>query len=190
MFEVRIHGRAGQGAKLATQLLAEAALMDGKYAQAFPEYGPERTGAPVIAYCRIDDKEIRAHYPIVKPDVVIVLDPSLLDSEPFDAGAGADTILVINSRLACADLQKKYFWSGDLYSMPATEMALKVLGVNQVNTTLLGFLIRTMKIVKRESLEEVLRRVLGAKNSDLVEKNIAALAAGYQYKTIAACRRS
>lgn len=182
MFEIRIHGRAGQGAKLAAQLLADAALIEGKYAQAFPEYGPERTGAPVISYCRISDQEIRAHYPILKPDAVLVLDSSLLEVVDFKIGVEVKTDLIINSQLGAGDLKQKYAWPGKVYTLPASEMSEKILGADRPNTVLLGLFAQLSKVVRLESLEQVLRQVFASKKPELIEKNISALAAGYQFK--------
>jgi len=182
MFEIRIHGRAGQGAKLAAQLLADAGLLEGKFIQAFPEYGPERTGAPVVSYCRLDDQEIRAHYPILHPDAVLVLDTSLLEVVDFVSGATSETILLVNSNFSAEVLRKKYTWPGKIYTLPASEIALKILGANRPNTVLLGLLLKVSQPVKYESLQAVLRAVFADKKPELIEKNLAAMEAGYRFK--------
>ena len=97
LFEVRWHGRGGQGAKTAAQFLAEAALDAGKFIQAFPEYGPERAGAPIRTYTRISDHPINIHSGVTNPEVVVVIDPSLLDSIDVTEGLGEDGVLVVNT---------------------------------------------------------------------------------------------
>ena len=97
IFEIRIHGRGGQGAKTAAQFIVEAALSKGKHIQSFPEYGPERAGAPMKAFARISDVEIRTYAPVVNPDVVIVIDHTLLDSVDVTEGLGEDGVLLVNT---------------------------------------------------------------------------------------------
>ncbi|MFA7662754.1 MAG: 2-oxoacid:acceptor oxidoreductase family protein [Patescibacteria group bacterium] len=183
MFEARFHGRAGQGAKLAAQLLAESAMLEGMRIQAFPEYGPERSGAPVASYVRLDKDEIRAHYPITSPDAILVLDPTLLDAIDVDAGAKKDTIVIINSSKSTQELKLKYKLVGKIYAFDASKIALETIGVNKPNTILLAFLLQLSKVVKIDSLNQMVREIFADKNKpELVESNLAAVEKGYNYK--------
>lgn len=111
MLEIRIHGRGGQGVVTAAELLSAAAFAEGKYAQAFPSFGSERTGAPVVSFCRIDDKPIRVREPVMHPDVLIIQDPTLLHQVDVFSGAGPDALLLINSVRPAADLDIEEFTS-------------------------------------------------------------------------------
>jgi pyruvate ferredoxin oxidoreductase gamma subunit len=183
MFEARFHGRAGQGAKLAAQLLAEAAMLEEKRIQAFPEYGPERSGAPVASYVRIDNQEIRDHFPITHPTAILVLDPSLLDVVDVDLGATKETIIIINSVKLASELQKKYQLIGRVFTLDASKIALETIGVNKPNTIILGYLIQLSKIVKIESLKKVVAKIFDKKNrSEVVKTNLTAIEFGYKFK--------
>src|SRR5687767_214484 len=129
MFQVRIHGRGGQGVVTAAEMLSIAAFREGKHAQAFPSFGSERTGAPVVSYCRIDDKEIRVREPIMAPDAIIIQDPTLLHQVDVFAGLKPGGTIVINTRrtfeeLGLKDLVGKY----RTCTVPATELAMKHVG--------------------------------------------------------------
>ena len=104
MFQVRIHGRGGQGVVTAAEMLSIAAFLEQRYAQAFPSFGSERTGAPVVAYCRIDDKEIRLREPVIEPDALIIQDPTLLHQVDLFAGLAADGFILINTNRSFAEL--------------------------------------------------------------------------------------
>ena len=112
ILEIRIHGRGGQGAKTASQFIAEAALGEGKNIQAFPEYGPERAGAPMKAYTRISDKQITTYAPVVNPDVVIVIDPTLVKSANVTEGLTDDGILIVNTPKSAEELKKETGFKG------------------------------------------------------------------------------
>ena len=183
MFEVRFHGRAGQGAKLAAQFLAEAAMLEGKRIQAFPEYGPERSGAPVASYVRIDNKEIRAHYPVVSPEAILILDPSLLDVVNVNLGAKKDTIVIINTTKTAIELKRKYKLNGDIYTLDASKIALETIGINKPNTIMIAFLIKLSGIIKLDSFKKVVCKIFISKNKqDLVKPNLAIIESGYKYK--------
>lgn len=142
MLQIRIHGRGGQGVVTAAEMLSVAAFEQGRHAQAFPSFGSERTGAPVIAYCRIDDREIRLREPILAPDVLIVQDPTLLHQVDVFQGLQPDGYVLINSKrsfqdLGLADIEKR-FRRERLTTLPATEIALKHLGRPLPNAVLLG----------------------------------------------------
>jgi pyruvate ferredoxin oxidoreductase gamma subunit len=157
MIEIRFHGRGGQGAVTSAELLALAAIGEGKYAQAFPSFGPERRGAPVVAFCRISEQPIRIRANISEPDIVVVLDASLLK----DSAETVKADLKIKHRIAVVD---------------AAKIAMEVLGLPITNTTLLGSLIRADEIVKKESFITPLKERFGR----IAEKNIAAFERAYQ----------
>src|SRR5437763_5132202 len=142
MFQVRIHGRGGQGVVTAAELLSVAAFAEGRHAQAFPTFGSERTGAPVVSFCRIDEKEIRLREPIAEPDAVIVQDPTLVHQVDLFAGLGAAGYLLLNTgrSLSALGLDKfvQRFRPERLLSVPASEIACEHLGRPLPNAVLLG----------------------------------------------------
>lgn len=183
MFEARFHGRAGQGAKLAAQLLAESAMLEDKRIQAFPEYGPERSGAPVASYVRIDKKEIRDHFPITKPEAILILDPSLIEVADVNLGAQSDTIMIVNTDKNVGELRKQYKLKGKVYALDASKIALETIGVNKPNTILLGALIAIVGVVKINSLNKVIKKIFEKKGRpELVKPNLDAIKQGYKYK--------
>ncbi|HTT12968.1 MAG TPA: 2-oxoacid:acceptor oxidoreductase family protein [Burkholderiaceae bacterium] len=142
MFQIRIHGRGGQGVVTAAEMLSIAAFREGRFAQAFPSFGSERTGAPVVAFCRIDDREIRLREPILQPDALIVQDPTLLHQVDVFAGLGPGGYILINTRRTFDDLGLGDFVRGKpadrLVTVPATELALAHVGRPVPNAALLG----------------------------------------------------
>ncbi len=142
MFEIRIHGRGGQGVVTAAELLSAAAFAEGKHAQAFPSFGSERTGAPVVSFCRIDDKPIRVREPVMHPDVLIIQDPTLLHQVNVFEGAGDQAVLLINSARPAAELGIGEFTDqlrpGAVLAVPATELAQQHVGRPVPNAALLG----------------------------------------------------
>ena len=179
MVEFRWHGRGGQGAWTASELLARTALDEGKYIQSFPEFGPERMGAPVTAFTRISSEPIRLHCAIYEPDVVIVLDNTLLKTVPVTSGLNRDeNILIINSNEDPVKLRQDLRVSkGKVWAVPATEIALKILGAPITNTALLGCVAKATHIVTLEGIEKTLK---GRFRVDLAEKNYAVVKEAYQ----------
>ena len=159
ILEIRWHGRGGQGAKTAAQLLAETALEEGKCIQSFPEYGPERAGAPIRAFTRIAERNIDLHCGVVSPDVVIVIDPTLLDTVDVTDGLPDDGILLVNTDQSPQEVRKKLkFNKGKVYTVDATKIALDTLGLPLPNTPMLGALIKAYGIVSLEKVEEKLKK--------------------------------
>ena len=151
MINVRFHGRGGQGIVTSADILAVAAANDGKYSQAMPAFGPERTLAPVTAFCRIDDKPIVVYQEIYHPDIVVVLDPSLLSVVDVLKGLRPGGTVIINSKpsdFTCADCK--------LHFIDARPIAMKVMGKPFVNTVILGALARTSGVVSMKSLSEAI----------------------------------
>ncbi len=174
LIEIRWYGRGGQGAVTSAELLAMAAINEGKYAQAFPSFGPERRGAPVLAFDRISEKEpIRTRAEIAEPDVIVVLDPSLLRIVNVTSGLKSDGTLIINTKRPLKDIESDFGTKWRLAVIDATRIAREVLGVPIVNTTMLGALLRATEVVKIESLTEPLKHRfgrLGARNIEAMKR--------------------
>ena len=158
MKEICWYGRGGQGAKTAAQLLAEASLAEGKYIQAFPEYGPERAGAPMKAFTRIADEPINLHCGVNCPQIVVVIDPTLLNLVDVNEIAEKG-ILLVNIDKPPFQIRKEGFglFKGKIYTVNATKIALETVGLPLPNTPMLGALIRAVEIVPLKSLEEKLK---------------------------------
>ncbi len=148
LIEIRWHGRGGQGAKTASLLLADAAFNTGKYIQGFPEYGPERMGAPITAYNRISDEPITIHSNIYEPDYVVVVDDTLLESVPVTAGLKENGAIVINTTKS-ADYLKKVLnsYNGDIYTIDARKISMETLGKYFPNTPMLAAIVKVSKIM-------------------------------------------
>lgn len=170
MIEIRIHGRGGQGAVTASELLAIAAFKDGKFTQAFPKFGPERGGAPVEAYCRIDDKFVLLRTDVYEPNYLIVLDKTLLKAVDVTKGLQKDGIIVINSdENIKLDGFKTYF-------IDATKIALETLGRPIVNTTALGAFVAFTNLVSLKALEAALAERF---SGEMLTKNVEAVKRAY-----------
>ncbi len=178
MMEFRWHGRGGQGAWTASELLARTALDEGKYIQSFPEFGPERMGAPVTAFTRISSEPIRLHCSIYEPDVVVVLDNTLLKTVPVTAGLNRnDDILIINSAEEPGVFKERLnVTKARVWTVPATEIALRILGAPITNTALLGCVAKATNIVSLEGIKKTLN---GRFRADLAEKNFAVVNEAY-----------
>lgn len=175
MIEIRFHGRGGQGAVTSAELLATAAINSGKYAQAFPSFGPERRGAPVVAFCRIDDEPIRLRANIVSPDYVLVLDPSILRIVNVTEGLKQDGTLITNTRYTCEEIRKELDVKHRLATVNATHIALATIRLPITNTTMLGALVKASGAVEKDALKEPFEERFGR----LAEKNIAACDRAY-----------
>jgi pyruvate ferredoxin oxidoreductase gamma subunit len=179
VFEVRFHGRGGQGAVTAADLLALAAFTDGRHAQSFPSFGSERTGAPVVAYCRLAEHQIRTREPVLAPDCLIVIDPTLVHQVDLFAGLRDDGYLLVNSSRRFDDLGLGSFTGrfrpDRLLTVPATEVAQRRLGRPLPNVALLGgFAALTAQVTLRAletAIEERFRR-----DPTVAERNVAAAA--------------
>ena len=157
--EVRFHGRGGQGVVTAAEILSVAAFREGLHAQAFPMFGSERTGAPVVAFCRVAEVPIRAHDPVTHPDVVVVQDPTLVQHVPVLAGCRRDSLVVVNSSRTLDDLDDSLRAQPQprVRTVPATEIAREVLGRPLPNTALLGALVALTDLVSPGALAEAIR---------------------------------
>ncbi len=175
MLEIRFHGRGGQGAVTSAELLAQAAISEGKYARAFPSFGPERRGAPVAAFCRIDDSPINLRTNIENPDIVIVLDPSLFSAVDVTKGIKDKGCLIINSKKEPGHFMVKGL--GEVATVNANQIAMEVLNRPVTNTVLLGALIRLLPVVARKSLVEAIKERFNQKIAGL---NIEAVNRAYE----------
>jgi len=184
MLQIRIHGRGGQGVVTAAELLSVAAFEQGRHAQAFPSFGSERTGAPVVAFCRIAEREIRLREPILAPDVLIVQDPTLLHQVDVFQGLKPDGYVLINSRrsfdeLGLAEVAAR-FRRERLITVPATEIALKHLGRPLPNAVLLGGFAALAGLVSLDAVAHAINEKFSGK---IAEANIAAAAEAFAYVT-------
>jgi len=162
--EIRWHGRGGQGAVTSAELTALAAIHEGKFAQAFPSFGPERRGAPVLAFNRISaGSPIRVRSGVTKPDIVVVLDPGLVTLINITDGLKPGGALIVNSTKSVDELQQEFTGDWKLGVVDATSIARELLRVNIVNTTMLGALIKITGVIKLESLDEPLKERFGAR---------------------------
>ena len=171
MIEIRFHGRGGQGAVTAAEILAKAAFEDGKYSQSFPSFGVERRGAPVSAFTRIDDKPIELRYQIYNPDNIIVLDDGLAEVVDIYSGIKENSEVTINTT---KDIKSDKV---PVHKIDATKVALDVLGRPIVNTIILGYFAKKTDIVSIESLEKVINDVFPGK---IAEKNVLAVRKAYE----------
>jgi pyruvate ferredoxin oxidoreductase gamma subunit len=176
MIEIRFHGRGGQGAVTSAELLALTAISEGRYAQAFPSFGPERRGAPVVAFCRISDQPIRIRANISEPDIVLVLDSTLLGIVNVAAGLKPDGLLVTTSKDTSEKVREALKVKNQLAVVDARRIAMEILGLPITNTTLLGALIKARGIVRKESFIAPLKERFGR----IAERNIAAFERAYQ----------
>ncbi|HEX7156334.1 MAG TPA: 2-oxoacid:acceptor oxidoreductase family protein [Burkholderiaceae bacterium] len=180
MLQVRIHGRGGQGVVTAAEMLSVAAFEQGRFAQAFPSFGSERTGAPVVAFCRIDDREIRLREPIVAPDVLIVQDPTLLHQVDVFQGLKPEGYVLINStrsfdELGVGDMARR-FRHDRLLTVPATEIALKHLGRPLPNAVLLGGFAALSGLITLDAVAHAIRDRFTGK---VAQNNVAAATAAF-----------
>jgi pyruvate ferredoxin oxidoreductase gamma subunit len=182
MFQVRIHGRGGQGVVTAAEMLSIAAFREGRHAQAFPSFGSERTGAPVVAFCRIDDREIRLREPVFEPDALIIQDPTLLHQVDVFGGLARDGYILINTSRTFDALGVGEFARSlraeRLCTVPATEIALRHVGRPVPNAALLGGF---AAVSGRISLDSVAAAIREKFKGAVAEGNVAAAGAAYEH---------
>jgi 2-oxoacid:acceptor oxidoreductase gamma subunit (pyruvate/2-ketoisovalerate family) len=179
ILEVRWHGRGGQGAWTASELLARAAISEGKYIQSFPEFGPERMGAPVTAFTRISTEPIRIHCAVYNPDVVAVLDPTLLKTVKVTDGMSNDGgDIIVNSKENAAQIRKMLDTNkGKVWTVPASDISLKILGMPITNTAMLGAVARVTGAVNLGTIEKMIKARF---RPDVAEKNFSVVKEAYQ----------
>jgi len=184
VFQVRIHGRGGQGVVTAAEMLSIAAFREGRHAQAFPSFGSERTGAPVVAYCRMDDREIRLREPVMNPDALLIQDPTLLHQVDVFGGLVPDGYILINTSRSFEALGVGDFVEGlraeHLCTVPATELALKHVGRPVPNAALLGGF---AAVTGRISLQSVIAAIRDKFSGRIAEANVAAASEAFEFVT-------
>ena len=181
--EIRWHGRGGQGAKTAALLVADAAIATGKLAQAFPEYGPERMGAPVKAFNRISSQEIRVHCAVEHPTIVLVLDETLIDSVNVLDGVPDDGTIIINTEKSIDDYRKKLNFKGHIYTVNASGISVKNIGMNKPNTPMLGALVKATGILDYQKMLDDTKHKLEKKfknKPEVIEGNVKAIQDAYE----------
>lgn len=183
MIEVRWHGRGGQGAKTAALLFAEAVLATGKYIQAFPEYGPERMGAPVQSFNRISDDPITIHSGITNPQYVVILDPSLMDCVDVTDGIGDSGKVIVNTTFSAEEIAKQLNVNpSQVYVVDASKIALETIGRNIPNTPMLGALVKVIGKLDINSVLEDTKAKLMIKfrhKPEVIEGNVQSIKRAY-----------
>jgi pyruvate ferredoxin oxidoreductase gamma subunit len=176
MIEVRWHGRGGQGAVTSVELLAVSAIAAGKYAQGFPSFGAERRGAPVAAFTRIDDKQIKVRSGIYEPDVVLVLDSSLIGGVNVTDGLKPNGKLIVNTPKTPEEIRKELNFSGTIATVDGTGIARKEMGVPIANTTMIGALLKVTGVLGLEEMKEAVEHRFGR----IAQKNLTAMKRAYE----------
>lgn len=184
MIEIRWHGRGGQGAKTASLLLADAAFNTGKYIQGFPEYGPERMGAPITAYNRISENEIRIHSNIYEPDYVVVVDDSLIGAIDVTKGLKNTGAILINTQKDIESIKDSISnsYKGKIYTINASKISMECLGANFPNTALLSAIVKITGIMTKDELFSNMKEAFChkfARKPEVIEPNMLALKRAY-----------
>ncbi len=181
--EIRWHGRGGQGAKTAALLLADVAFETGKHVQGFPEYGPERMGAPITAYNRISDDVIRLHTNIYEPDYVVVVDETLLESVDVTAGLSKDGAILVNTARSAEEIKPHLNgYEGRVYTVDARKISIDALGKYFPNSPMLGAIVRVCDIMEKDRFFSEMQKLFQhkfAKKPEMIEGNMKALETAY-----------
>ena len=182
-FEIIFFARAGQGAKTAAEIVAQAATSEGKYVQAFPYFGPERSGAPTRTYVRVSDYPIRTHEPIVDPDVVVVLDETLLGAEEIVKNIDEEESVIVNTGKTDEEVRKLLLgFEGNIKTVDGNGISMELIGQPRPNSPVLGKLIQVTGVVKLESLTDKFREIFEEKiGPEATRKNIQAIEKGYDF---------
>jgi pyruvate ferredoxin oxidoreductase gamma subunit len=182
IYEMRWHGRGGQGAKTAAALVAEVALAEGKYSQGFPEYGPERMGAPIRGFTRIAERPIRVHSAVYHPDAVIVLDDSLLETVDVAENLSEDGVVVVNTAKPPEEIAKQLSSRGKgVFLVEASRIALDEIGRDIPNTPMIGALVKATGVVDLETVLHDTEKKLSKKFGErIVQGNLKAVRRGYE----------
>lgn len=181
-YEIIIHGRGGQGAKTTAEILVQAAIRKGKFVQAFPNFGPERTGAPMRAFVRISNEPIRTREPVVDPDCVLVLDETIADVIDVTGNVTGTEALIINSKKEKRELASKLKFDGNLIPIDASGMSQEIIGENRPNTVILGRFSFATEIVGLEDIIHVFREKYEKKiGKEKTDKNIKAIEKAFRH---------
>ncbi|MCL5238186.1 MAG: 2-oxoacid:acceptor oxidoreductase family protein [Nitrospirae bacterium] len=182
MVEIRWHGRGGQGTVTAAKVFADACLSGGRHVQAFPEYGPERSGAPLRAYNRVSSKELRMHCPVLRPGIVAVVDATLLDSINVMEGAPDDAVIVVNSAKDPKEIREKLKAkpTQKVFTIDATRIALECIGRPLPNSPMVGVLAKVSGLISLDQILEDVKKSFGKKFSQkIIDGNLEAARKGY-----------
>ncbi len=183
-YEIIVHGRGGQGAKTTAELLAQAGLKAGKFVQAFPEFGPERSGAPLRTFVRLADKFIRSHEPIVSPDAVLILDESLLNTDKVNINIDQAKLLIVNTTKSAEKIKEvldkndkfKNNFKGEIILVDASGIAKKIIGQNRPNTVILGKFAAINPVITVENVVSVFEdKYIKKIGEEMTEKNVEAI---------------
>lgn len=185
LIQIRVHGRGGQGVVTAAEIIALAAFYDGREAQAFPFFGVERSGAPIMAFARIADKKIKTREQVYYPDFLIIQDATLIENSSILKGITPQTKLIINSSKSKEFVFEKLKTNkniklNNIYTTPATEIALEFIGKNIVNTIILGALAKYGHLFSITSLKKAITTKLGNKGDKILQNNLAAVTKIYE----------
>jgi len=181
--EIRWHGRGGQGTVTAAKVFADACLSGGRYIQAFPEYGPERAGAPLRAYNRVSSRELRMHCPVLNPDIVVVVDATLLDGIDVTEGAPDDATFIVNTGIEPMQIRAKLKAkpTQKVYAVDGTKIAFETIGRPMPNAPMIGALSKVSGIVSLQEILEEVKRSFGKKFSQrIIDGNLGATKRGYE----------
>ncbi|MDP1620389.1 MAG: 2-oxoacid:acceptor oxidoreductase family protein [bacterium] len=185
IFEIIFHARGGQGAKAAAEIIAQAAVSEGKFVQAFPQFGPERSGAPTKTFVRISDKAIRTYEPVIDPDVVVVLDETILDSETVTANLDSDEALIVNTKKTVEQIRQKLTergagFEGRIYPIDANGISMEIVGHPRPNTVILGKFVQVTEAVDLASVTAEFGNIFEYKiGKEATDKNILAIEKAY-----------
>lgn len=178
--EIIFYARGGQGAKTAAEIIAQTAKEEGNFVQSFPSFGPERSGAPTKTYVRISSSPIRTNEPVVDPDVIVVLDETVLESENVAENLTKDDVLIINSKKSSEELRSELKFSGKVYAVDADGISMEIVGQPRPNTVILGKFVQVTELTKIESVIEEFKKIFEAKiGKEATEKNIKAIEKAY-----------
>lgn len=180
IFEIIFHARGGQGAKTAAEIIAQAAVHEGKYVQAFPNFGPERSGAPTKTYLKISNEPIRNHEPVTDPDIVLVLDETLLDGTIVTTNLDTNESLIINTKKSAHEIAEKINFKGKIHPVDANGISMEIIGQPRPNTVILGKFVKITEIVKLDSVVLEFRKIFEEKiGKEATDKNVAAIEKAY-----------
>jgi pyruvate ferredoxin oxidoreductase gamma subunit len=182
LMEIRWHARGGQGAKTASLLLAQAAAMEGKYSQGFPDYGPERMGAPMRGFTRISDEPIQVHCAIYAPEIVVVLDDTLLDAVDVSDGTPEDGIIIVNTVKTAAEIKRKVGGKGRrIFVVDATGIAIDEIGRPIPNAPMMGALIKVSEILALDAvIGQIKKKFSHGFRPEVLEGNVRAIERAYE----------
>lgn len=178
--EVIFYARGGQGAKTATEIIAQAAVLEGKFVKAFPEFGPERSGAPIRTFLRISDKEIKTQEPVSNPDYAVVLDETIFDSEDVVKNVISSDSILVNTKKTAEEIKEKTGFSEKIYVIDASGVSAEIVGKPTPNVGILGKFIKISEVVKISNVIEIFKNIFSEKiGEEMTNKNILTIEKTY-----------